>query len=38
MKGLDLSDLADPGNILFWLLLPISLPYLIISWIVGWIG
>lgn len=33
MKGIDFDDFIDPGNILFWILLPITLPILIITWI-----
>lgn len=33
MKGIDWEDFTDPGNILFWLLLPVSFPFLIIYWL-----
>jgi hypothetical protein len=38
MKGINWEDFADPGNILFWLLLPVTFPFVLLYWLVEWIG
>lgn len=32
---MDWEDFLDPGNILFWIFLPITLPLAIIFWVFG---
>lgn len=38
MKGIDWEDFASPDNILFWLFLPITFPFVILFWLVEWLG
>jgi hypothetical protein len=32
-KGLNVGDFLDPGNIWFYVFLPITLPLLVLNWI-----
>jgi hypothetical protein len=32
---MDWEDFLDPGNILFWVFLPITLPLAILQWVFG---
>ena len=34
-KGLNVGDFLDPGNILFYVFLPVTLPLLVLKWIFG---